>query len=234
MKTSSLTIFSFKEIPVRLHWSFILFLVWIGLNDPGNLKDSLLEVVFVATIFGCVVLHEFGHALTAKVFGIRTRDITLYPIGGVALLEKEARPAQELLIAIAGPLVNVIIALLIYILVPTDLTAVTDDNITFIQRLFLVNIILVLFNMIPAYPMDGGRVLRSTLGLFFNQGTATIISGRIGQVISIGLCGFAFYMGNPILVFIAVFVFLKARDEIKYWKRRRAAEILFTNGDTVQ
>lgn len=231
MKFSSITIFSFKDIPVRLHWTFLLFLVWIGLNDPGNLKDSLLEVSFVMTIFACVVLHEFGHALTARFFGIKTRDITLYPIGGVALLEKEARPAQELLIAIAGPLVNVVIALIIYFYIPIGALDGANADATFSQRLFIVNIILVLFNMIPAYPMDGGRVLRSTLALFLNQGTATIISGRIGQLLSIGLAGFALYAEQLILLFIAIFIFLRAKDEINYWKRRREMESLFTNVD---
>jgi stage IV sporulation protein FB len=227
----NLTLLSFKGISVKLHWTFILFIVWLAVTNPGNVGDKAAEVLFILGIFTCVVLHEYGHALTARSFGIRTRDITLYPIGGVAVLEKEPRPAQEFFIALAGPLVNVVIATFLANLY--DLNNLEELNFEddFGARLLVANIVLVMFNMIPAYPMDGGRVLRAALGCFLNQSTATIISGRIGQIFSIIMAGIALYFGHTILLLISIFIFLQARREIQFWNRQREDLVIVLPSD---
>lgn len=227
----NLTLLSFKGISVKLHWTFILFIVWLAVTNPGNIGDKAAEMVFILGIFTCVVLHEYGHALTAKSFGIRTRDITLYPIGGVAVLEKEPRPGQEFFIALAGPLVNVVIATVLANFYDLDKIDGFNLESDFGARLLVANIILVMFNMIPAYPMDGGRVLRAGLGCFLSQSTATIVSGRIGQFFSVLMAGTALYFGHTILLLISIFIFLQARKEIQFWKYRDQQPLIFTSTD---
>lgn len=209
---------------MRLHWTFLVFLGWLAITNPGNLSDKASELIFVLSVFFCVVLHEYGHALTAKYFGIRTRDITLYPIGGIALLEKEPLPKQEFFIAIAGPLVNVFIALSLANFIDTDPEKLISPDSTYLSRIFLANSILVIFNMIPAYPMDGGRVLRSALGMILSKATSTIVSGRIGQVFSLLMAALAIYIDHIILLIISMFIFLQARREIQYWQTRQEIE----------
>jgi stage IV sporulation protein FB len=176
-------------------------------------------VIFVLSVFMCVVLHEFGHALTARCFGIRTRDIILLPIGGVASIERiPEKPGQELLIAVAGPAVNVVIALILFgaygARIEAELTAATVEkhDIDLVTRLAMVNVMLVLFNLIPAFPMDGGRVLRALLTFGLGRARATRVAAGIGQAVAFGL-GFLGLFGNPILIFIALFVFLAASHE---------------------
>jgi Zn-dependent protease len=227
VSSRDISIFSFRGISVRLHWTFLVFLVWLAITNPGNLTDKASEIIFVLSVFFCVVLHEYGHALTARYFGIRTRDITLYPIGGIALLEKEPEPKEEFFIAIAGPLVNVFIALSISNFIDTDVEKLVSPESSYLSRIFLANSILVLFNMIPAYPMDGGRVLRSALGVTLSKATATIVSGRIGQIFSLLMAALAIYLDHVILLIISIFIFLQARREIQYWKaRQEIADIL--------
>ena len=180
------------------------------------------------------MLHEYGHALTARVFGINTRDITLYPIGGVALLVRDPKPKEEFFIALAGPLVNVVIATLIFNFYEINEAALISDEASFWTRIFLANIVLVVFNMIPAYPMDGGRVLRSALGLVLSQGSATVISARIGQLFSIIMAGLALYFGHTVLLIIALFVFMQARRDILYWKQKAAIQQFQQNYMTEQ
>jgi Zn-dependent protease len=170
-------------------------------------------------VFGCVVLHEYGHVLTAKSFGIVTRDITLLPIGGIASVERmPEKPAQELLVALAGPAVNGLIAAILIVLFGADIgaeltvTSMDDLKLDFTTRLALVNVVLGLFNLIPAFPMDGGRVLRALLSISLDRVRATRIAARIGHAIALGL-GFLGLFGNPILVFIALFIFLAASQE---------------------
>lgn len=206
---------------VRIHFTFLLLVAWFGIaatlqSGPAAGLDA---VVFILAIFGCVVLHEYGHVLTARHFGIATRDITLLPIGGVASTERmPERPGQELLVAIAGPAVNGAIAFILIAALGADLDpelrlgSVDDPKIDFATRLAVANVMLGLFNLIPAFPMDGGRVLRALLSLRLDKVRATRISAQIGQAIAFAL-GFLGLFGNPILVFIALFIFLAASQE---------------------
>ncbi|MDR6757086.1 Zn-dependent protease/predicted transcriptional regulator [Mycoplana sp. BE70] len=216
----SVTLGTVRGTAIRMHMTFLLLLVWIWLMHYriGGAPAAWEGTVFVVCVFACVVLHEFGHIAVARRFGIRTPDIILLPIGGVARLERmPTKPFEELLIAIAGPLVNVVIAALLVAFIGgavgwDELTTPEDPSVNFLVRLAGVNVFLVLFNMIPAFPMDGGRVLRAVLAMRWPWGRATRVAARIGQ-------GVAFAMGivglfyNPLLILIAVFVYLAAQAE---------------------
>ncbi len=206
---------------IRIHLTFFLLLAWIGIAhmQSGGTAAAVDGIVFVIAVFACVVLHEFGHALAARRYGIATPRITLLPIGGVAQLERmPEKPSEEIVVALAGPAVNVVIAALLIVVFGADLTQVTVAQIEnpapgFLARLALVNVILVLFNLIPAFPMDGGRVLRALLATRFPRVRATDIAARVGQVTAflfgfLGLVG-----GNPLLIFVAFFVYLAASAE---------------------
>jgi Zn-dependent protease/CBS domain-containing protein len=208
-------------IDVYLHLTFLLLLAFVGLTHwlPGrSLEAAITGVVFFAGLFLCVLLHEYGHALAARRYGIATRDITLLPIGGVARLERmPEKPSQELVVALAGPLVNVVIALGLFVgLVLTGnwqpLSSLTPTSGNLVERLLIVNVFLVLFNLLPAFPMDGGRVLRSLLAMRMNYARATRIAARIGQGMAV-LFGFAGLFGNPMLLLIALFVWIGAGQE---------------------
>lgn len=204
---------------VRIHITFVIFLAWIFAANyaAGGLPSAWSSVAFVLLLFFCVLLHEFGHIFTARAFGVSTPYVTLLPIGGVAQLERiPEESGQEFLIAIAGPLVNVAIAVGL-ILLGADITglraaAVEDVHISMLDRLAAVNIFLALFNLIPAFPMDGGRVLRAALSRKFGYVRATEIAAHIGQFVAFAL-GFFGLLYNPILIFIAIFVYLAASSE---------------------
>jgi Zn-dependent protease/CBS domain-containing protein len=205
---------------LRVHVTFALLLVWIWLMHyrVGGTSAAWEGIAFIMAVFACVVLHEFGHIAVARYFGIKTPDITLLPIGGVARLERMPdEPHQELLIAIAGPLVNVAIAVLIVAVLGASMgieqmAEVEDPEAGFLARLAGVNIFLVLFNMIPAFPMDGGRVLRAALASRFTWSRATQIAATIGQGLAF-VFGFVGLFYNPLLIFIAIFVYLAAAAE---------------------
>ncbi len=205
---------------VRIHVTFFLLLLWIGVAhyQQGGMPAAIQGVIFILALFACVVAHEFGHALMARRYGIRTPDITLLPIGGLARLERmPEKPAQEIAVALAGPAVNVVIAaVLILVLgagVDADaLQALENPTVSFLVRLATVNVFLVVFNLIPAFPMDGGRVLRAVLAMRYSRVHATQIAARIGQGLAF-FFGFLGLMGNPMLIFIAIFVYLAATAE---------------------
>ena len=205
---------------IRIHVTFLLLLAWIGVSHyrQGGAPAAVEGLVFIVALFACVVAHEFGHALAARRYGIRTPDITLLPIGGLARLERmPERPGEEIVVALAGPAVNVVIAaVLIGIMgAQVGLGAVErldSPAIGFLARLASVNVFLVLFNLIPAFPMDGGRVLRALLALKFSRIRATNIAARVGQGLAF-VFGFLGLMGNPMLLFIAIFVYLAASAE---------------------
>lgn len=220
MKSWNLRLGRVFGIPIEIHWTFWLILIYVFYGDfskTGDTKAALAGVVTVLGIFTCVVLHELGHALMALRFGVKTRDITLYPIGGVARLERiPERPVEELLVAIAGPLVNVAIVALLLVLgvhLPANIeepSALIQSDI--LSRLLLVNGSLVVFNLLPAFPMDGGRIFRAFLALFMDYAQATRIAASLGQFMAI-LFGFLGLSGNPMLLFIALFVWLGATGE---------------------
>ena len=157
---------------IRVHVTFLLLLAWIGIAhyQQGGTQAAIQGIAFILALFACVIAHEFGHALTARRYGIRTPDITLLPIGGLARLERmPEKPSQEILVALAGPAVNVVIAAVLILFMNSrfDMEALQrldNPGLSFIVRLASVNIFLVLFNLIPAFPMDGGRVLRARAG----------------------------------------------------------------------
>jgi len=217
----SFKIWEYRGIPVKIHATFLLIIIWVAAShwlQGNNLPMMLYGIAFVLALFACVVLHEFGHALMAQKFNIKTRDITLLPIGGVARLERMPDdPKQELWVALAGPAVNVVIAgiLLLVLLLTATLEPLSHLGLTsgsFVERLMVVNVFLVVFNMLPAFPMDGGRVLRSLLAMRMDYARATQISASIGQGMAFlfGLIGF---FSNPFLIFIALFVWIGATQE---------------------
>lgn len=215
----SITLGSIKGTAIRVHVTFLLFLAWIGFSgyQSGGMAAARDSVLFIVTIFACVVLHEFGHILTARRYGVTSSEVTLLPIGGVADVNRMPdKPYQELLIALAGPAVNIVIAVtLLLVLGAIDLSAaahINDPHVGLLQRLAAINIFLALFNMLPAFPMDGGRVLRAGLAMWLGQETATRIAAQIGQVFAFGL-GFLGLFGNPLLIFIAIFVYVAAASE---------------------
>src|SRR5712691_10586222 len=212
----SLPIVRIAGIQLRIHITFLLLIGWLafGYYSQGGSAAAVAGVLVILLLFGCVVLHEFGHAFAAKAFGINTPDITLLPIGGVARLERmPEEPIQELIIAAAGPAVNLIIALCLlltggsFVYPPTAESSLNDVLLT-------INIVLLLFNLLPAFPMDGGRVLRALLATRMGYARATQVAATVGQ-------GFAFVFGfigllNPnwfMLIFIALFVYIGASQE---------------------
>jgi Zn-dependent protease/CBS domain-containing protein len=205
-------------IPVRIHFTFLLLLVWIGLL--AYREESRVMALLLPAVFFCVVLHEFGHALVGRAFGVETRDITLYPIGGVAMLASRPKPKQELWIALAGPAVNVVIAGIVFALYfavagkPPSLQLGMQGK-SFFDGLYAVNVALPIFNMIPAFPMDGGRVLRALLAMAMPEVKATQIAGAIGQVLAMGLGFYGLIEPNIVLVLIAFFVFVGAGQEVQ-------------------
>jgi Zn-dependent protease/CBS domain-containing protein len=216
----SVNIGSIAGTAIRIHFTFLLFLVWIFVaswasGGPAAAWDGL---AFMLLLFACVLAHEFGHIFTARAFGVPTPDVTLLPIGGVARLARiPDEPMQEFLIAIAGPLVNVAIAIVLIVVAGAKLdaqhlAAMQSTTVSLIDRLAAVNLFLAVFNMIPAFPMDGGRVLRALLATRLGHLRATEIAAAIGQLVAFGL-GFLGLFGNPILIFIAVFVYLAASSE---------------------
>jgi Zn-dependent protease/CBS domain-containing protein len=205
---------------VRIHVTFILFLVWIFAANyfTGGAAAAWNGLTFMVLLFLCVLAHEYGHILTARAYGVETPDVTLLPIGGVARLERiPEEPGQEFFIAIAGPLVNVVIALVLFLVAGADLSAtklaaMESAQVSMIDRLASVNLFLAVFNLIPAFPMDGGRILRSLLAIKLGFTRATQIAATIGQWFAFGL-GFLGLFGNPLLIFIAIFVYLAASGE---------------------
>ncbi|MHA6249485.1 site-2 protease family protein [Pontibacter sp. CAU 1760] len=209
-------------IKILVHWSFVLLLAWVAITEAqrGNSTGTiLLSIGFVLAVFVCVVLHELGHALTAQRYGIDTKMITLLPIGGVASLEKLPEdPKQELYIAVAGPAVNVVIAFILWLVLP-GLQAIPDETFfahispnNFLYLLMAVNIMLVVFNAIPAFPMDGGRVLRALLAFKLGRVRATQIASNLGQILAIGFVFIGLFY-NPFLILIGAFVFFGAYSE---------------------
>ena len=232
VERGSIRLFTFRDIPVRLHWTFGLLFLWVlytGMRFGMDWPAIGVLALLVTSLFACVVFHEFGHALTARHFGIHTRDIILSPIGGVARLHKiPEKPAQELLVALAGPAVNVIIASILavvaWLTLPTflDIQGETETAIfwigNFVPLLFWMNLYLVVFNMIPAFPMDGGRVLRALLALRIGRLKATTYAAAIGRGLVILFLVLAVWQQELFLGLIGLFVYFMASQELKMVK----------------
>lgn len=241
---SSFSLGKIAGIRLLVHWTFLLLIGWIVLSQlsrGGDTTAIVMNVAFVLAIFGCVVLHELGHALTARRYGIGTSKITLLPIGGLASLERiPDDPKQELWVALAGPAVNVVIALLLWIVTPSAnlipdpdaLDAVTVGG--FLASLLFANVLLVVFNLIPAFPMDGGRVLRALLALRMGRIRATQIASSLGQLLAVGFVLWGLF-GNPMLVLIGIFIFFGAQSEnvavqhLEFLKGHTVREAMMTN-----
>ncbi len=212
----------FAGIDVYVHVTFLALLAYVAATDwrrTGSLTGVAFGLGVVLMLFVCVLLHEYGHALTARRFGIGTRHITLLPIGGVAVLEDMPRdPRQEVLVALAGPAVNFAIAAAVYAIIVAQggqpFAAFTGDlgRMGLLPSLLGANLLLGVFNLLPAFPMDGGRVLRAALSFRMDRVRATRIAATVGQALAVGL-GLVGLNGNPVLLLIAVFVWLAARAE---------------------
>jgi len=227
----SITVGSVAGTKVRIHITFLLLLAWIFFANyfstgPQAAWESLL---FVVSLFFCVLLHEFGHIFAARAFGVSTPDVILLPIGGVSRLERiPEKPREEFLIAVAGPAVNVVIALLLVgiggaKLGMGSLVSIENTSRGFINQLAMVNLFLAVFNLIPAFPMDGGRVFRALLATRFGYVRATEIAAAIGQLVAFAL-GFLGLFGDPLLIFVAIFIYLAASSEAHVVAIRAVAE----------
>lgn len=206
-------------IDVYIHATFVLLLGWVAFSHISGGAGAIYRgLALVVAVFTIVVMHELGHALVAKRFGIRTRDITLLPIGGVSRLERiPEKPIEELLVTAAGPAVNVVLALLLWATLAFTGVSASPTGIgvvggAFLTKLMWINVSLAVFNLLPAFPMDGGRVVRAALALRMDHVRATEIAARLGQGMALlfGVIGLFF---NPMLLLIALFVWMGARQE---------------------
>jgi Zn-dependent protease len=226
----SVSFLKIAGIGIYVHWTFsllVLYIIYINIRAGLDPMQISWAVFFVLALFICVILHELGHALTAKRFGIRTEDITMYPIGGVARLERiPEKPIQELIVTVAGPLVNVLIVLALAPFIygfnllqslESGSSIISAEN--FIINLAFVNIWLALFNLIPAFPMDGGRILRALLAMRIGRLRATTISTNIGKLLSLGFIIAGFFY-NPFLIFIGIFIILGAQSELEMVRKK--------------
>jgi Zn-dependent protease len=215
----SLTVGRIAGVAIRIHVTFWLLLLWIGVSAArqGGWPAALESVVFIALLFACVTAHEFGHILVARRYGIATREVTLLPIGGVASLQRlPDTPGRELAVALAGPAVNFVIALVLFAALGSfgaaSVEGLANPGVSMLARLAAANLVLAVFNLLPAFPMDGGRVLHALLAMRMSEARATEIAANVGQACAFGL-GFLGLFGNPMLLFVAIFVYVAAAEE---------------------
>ena len=224
----SIKLFTLGGTAVRMHLTFLLLLAWIAAVQwtRGTPQDAISGVLFIIVLFACVVLHEFGHIWAARRYGIRTPDVTLLPIGGVARMERmPEKPSQEIAVALAGPAVNAVIALVLIAVLglrfDPEQVSLAALQTSFLAQVAIANVVLLVFNLIPAFPMDGGRVLRALLAMWLGYTRGTRVAARIGQALAVVFAILGF-MGNPLLVLIAIFIFLGAAGEAGYVEVREA------------
>lgn len=227
----SFKLVTIKGITVYLHFTFLFFIAWIlilYIASGMHWQNLTWSIFFLLSAFACVVLHEYGHAFVASWFGISAKKITIYPIGGIASIEKlPENSRQELLISAAGPFVSLVLGSLLILFSPQNFTwrdikqyTGIIDRENFLYALGWVNIALAIFNLIPAFPMDGGRILRALLAFKFNYIRATVIAASIGRFIAVLLILFALFTMNFVLALIGVFIILFARAEESYLEIR--------------
>lgn len=213
--------FNLFGVPVRLHFTFILLVIFLVVTDLGSHQSSASYAVFLVGLFASVLLHEMGHAFVGRRLGVRTTEIVMFPIGGLSRMERMLRPTEELLIAIAGPVVNLAISFGIFaymyaqhmavsvqlseLLQPTDANAVA--------RLAYGNLVLAGFNLLPAFPMDGGRILRALLSYIRPEDEATRLAAWLGRMLAISIALYGLLAPQFMLVFFAMFIYLGAAQE---------------------
>jgi Zn-dependent protease len=230
--TWSYTIARIAGTDIKVHLTFPLFVAWVALSSyqSGGLPAALDTTLFLLALFLCIVLHEFGHILMAQRFGVRTPDVILLPIGGVARLERiPDQPRQEFLIAIAGPAVTLAIAVVLYLIIALSgdqpsLRDPTTADVSSLVRLMIVNVYLLLFNLIPAFPMDGGRILRALLASRMGSVRGTRVAATLGQMLAVAGGLYGITRPAPLLVLVAFFVFLGANAEMNAVETRVAGE----------
>ena len=233
-------------VPIRLHFTFLLllaFLMFIGIRGK---QSGAFTALYILALFGSVVLHELGHALVARRYGIRTIEIVMFPIGGLARLDRQPRAREELWIAIAGPAVNLVIAAAIYTYLTltgtlAPIESMSDpDHPNLLQRIGAGNLILAVFNLLPAYPMDGGRVLRALIAFRRPEDDATRVAAGAGQMLAILMGLYGLLSANFMLMFVAMFVYLGATQEAAVAKGRiltvghRVREAMITDFRTLE
>jgi len=210
-------------IRVAVHWTFLLIIAWIvflNLQQGAGTQQIIYSVLFIIALFICVVIHELSHSLMARRYGIPTRSITLLPIGGLADLQKmPEEPKQEFSVSVAGPLSNIAIAIVLSVLLlitnnfnfsTSNLQGITGKN--FFLILMFANLMLAIFNLLPAFPMDGGRIFRSLMAMYFSREKATYVAMNMGKIFAFGLAVLGIF-ANPFLIFIAIFIFIGAQKE---------------------
>ena len=223
-----LRIGSLAGIDLKLHVTFPLILIFGAIQwmSPHGIQGAAFGALLMLALFVCVALHELGHALAARRFGIPVREIVLLPIGGVAVLARNPRrPLHELLIAVAGPAVNVAIAIALVLVLgldgsfpasPGELVRASTEGLsgtTFFHWLLVANVSLVAFNLIPAFPMDGGRMLRAGLAMFLGFQRAPRVATAVGQVLAMAMGLYGLASGQILLALVAFFIFLGAGQE---------------------
>ncbi|MBX3421890.1 MAG: site-2 protease family protein [Pirellulaceae bacterium] len=219
-------------IDVHVHWSFWVLVLFylISVSRTGGIVEGVMAVTFILAVFACVLLHEFGHAAAAAYYGIPTRDITLLPFGGIARIERMPdKPLQELVVALAGPAVNIAIAALF--IAPVTLGIMTNVSApavgwgtNFLAQLLVVNLLLVGFNLLPAFPMDGGRVLRSLLAIRLGHLRATQVAVRTGRWMALAFAIWAVVSLNVVLLLIAGFIYFAGLAELIQVRMRIAGQ----------
>jgi len=218
--TGSLGSFRLLGVPIRLHFTFVLLLIFLIVTGLGSNQSGLNHTLYLIALFAWVLAHEFAHALTGRRYGIKTLEIVMFPIGGVSRLERAAKPNEEFWIAAAGPLTNLLIsvALFAYLYVKhLPISAVvalidpSDRNV--LERIAEANLILAAFNLIPAFPMDGGRMLRAILSRFRSEDEATRVAAWAGRMLAISMGLYGLLYSHFLLVFVAFFVYLGAAQE---------------------
>jgi Zn-dependent protease len=222
-------------IPVKLHWTFsllIFFIVGLGFYNEYSVMKIAFSVLYILATFFCITLHEFGHALAAHKYNIKTQDITIWPMGGIARLQRiPYQPIREFWIAVAGPLVNFGIALLLglvlkfaigYDVMPIGLFDMFDLRVTsligttnFLIIMWQTNLLLAVFNLIPAFPMDGGRVLRALLHTFLSRVTATQVAVGVSTLLVVAALIYAFYQSDIMLAGVGIFIYFQSSAELK-------------------
>jgi Zn-dependent protease/CBS domain-containing protein len=232
----SIPIFSLGGTVIRIHVTFLIFMIWLwGIYfRQGGSEAAWQGTTFVAILFVCVLLHELGHVFAGRRYGVQTADVTLWPFGGIANMERmPAKPSEELVVAIAGPLVNVVIALLLAIYLggrvdTQNLAELESPTISLAAKVLWANVVLVLFNLIPAFPMDGGRVLRALLAMRLGNARATQLAAAIGQAFAVVFAVIGIFY-SPMLIVIAIFIFLAASGEASQAQLRAVAQGLLVS-----